>query len=176
MTGDLRAIAPGFGRRRGLALHDRVGLDESHDHGLRQVHGDGIAFDVVNRDFHVVLEEIRLVADRLARQIELLVRFLLHEGEHVAVGEQIIGRLLVGREFLDGVRRPPALVGLHAGLDVAHVDLDEGAALAGRDELDLEHAVLLAFVLDDVARANLVCADLHGVLRIVGKGRFGGGF
>src|SRR5208282_2900794 len=72
--------------------------------------------------------------------------------------------ILLDLQLLDGVGGAPALVGLAAALEVAHLDLDEGAALAGRDDLDLEHGPLPAVVLDDVAGADQVGLELHGLL------------
>src|SRR3546814_6080565 len=66
------------------------------------------------------------------------------------------------------VRRAPAFVGLGAGAHVAHFHGDEGAALAGLDELDLEDVPEPAVVLDDVAGTNEIGVDLHGFSRFSG--------
>src|SRR5690606_25982271 len=79
--------------------------------------------------------------------------------------------LVVGGELLHRVRRTPALIRLGAGAHVAHIDLNEGAALAGLDELDLDDRPLTAVMLDDHAGTDGVRVDLHGLDRIrVGRG------
>src|SRR6202012_5415911 len=63
------------------------------------------------------------------------------------------------------VSGPPALVCLVARLQVAHLHLDEGAALAGRNDLLLQHGPAPAFMLDDLAGANQVRLLFHEFVR-----------
>ena len=101
-----------------------------------------------------------------------LVGLRVHQHEVGAVGVGVGVFLFLGGQALDGVGGAPALVGLVAGLQVAHLDLDEGAAFAGGDDLLLQHGPAAAFVLDHLAGANQVRLLFHGVVRSdrVGKG------
>ena len=91
----------------------------------------------------------------------LLVALGVHQHEVGAVGVGVGELLFLGHQPLDGIGGAPALVGLVAGLEVAHFHLDEGAALAGGDDLLLEHRPATAFVLDDLSGADQVRLLLH---------------
>ena len=92
----------------------------------------------------------------------LLVALGVHQHQVGAVGVGVGELLLLGHQPLDRVGGAPALVGLVAGLEVAHLHLDEGAALAGGDDLLLQHGPATAFVLDDLSGADQVRLLLHG--------------
>ncbi len=74
---------------------------------------------------------------------------------------------LVEADALDLVGGPEALVQLAAVADVLHLDLGEGAALAGLDVADLHRDPESAVVLEDIAGPDLVAIDLrHGICPI----------
>ena len=72
---------------------------------------------------HPVLEEGRGVAEQIARQADLLVVFLVHEGQHVAVGEQELEVLGVEPDALDRLGGAEADVVLAAVDEVLRLDL-----------------------------------------------------
>ena len=88
------------GGRRGLALGDRLGLDDFQRHALRQL--DGNRSDVVQRqlDRHVLLQIRRGVADDILGHLDLVVGLGVHEVEAVSVFIEVVeivildGRLL----------------------------------------------------------------------------------
>src|SRR5262249_32843172 len=69
---------------------------------------------------------------------------------------------LVELHALDGLLGAVALVCLGAGLEVSHLHLREGAALAWLNQLALEHDPKLAGMLQHVARLDVDGIDLHG--------------
>ena len=87
----------------------------------------------------------------------------MHQDDGVALGVGE-GELLVrGLQPLDHVGRAPALVLLRPGLDVAHVHLDDGIALARDHDVLANDGVALAFEFDDHAGTHLVGLHLcHG--------------
>ena len=104
---------------------------------------------------HAVLEERRGVAEEVARQVDLLVIFLVHEGQHVAVGEQELEILGVEADALDRLGRAEADIVLAPVDEVLELDLHIGPALAGLGVLDLHRAPDAAFIFDDVAGTNV---------------------
>ena len=149
------------GRSGGLALHHRIGLDHFQHDGRRQVDPDRVAFHQVDGHAHVVLQERGRIAQQLERDVGLLVALRVHQHHVGAVGVGVVVLLLLGHQPLDRVGGAPALVGLVAGLEVAHFHLDEGAAFAGSDDLLLQHRPATAFVLDHLSGANQVRLLLH---------------
>src|SRR6185312_3712977 len=101
------------------------------------------------------------LADQVARQVDLLVRLLVHEDEHVALGIEILEILGVEANALDRLGRAEADVVLAAVDEVLHLDLHVGAALAGLGVLDLHGAPDAALIFDDVAGTDVHAADLH---------------
>src|SRR5579883_2303047 len=163
---------PGLvGGRRGLAAHHRIGLNHGHHDGLRQGHRHGRALVELDGHHHVFLEEVRGLADQRAVDHDLLVGLGVHEGHVVALDEQELHLLLVELHALHGLLGAVALVGLRPGLEVAHLDLREGAALARLDQLALQHDPELARVLEDVAGLDVDGVDLHGLALEIRKSR-----
>ena len=70
--------------------------------------------------------------------------------------------LLVEPDALDRLLGAEALVELGAAAQVAHLDLGEGAALAGLHQLALQHEPQLALMLEHIARLDVDGVDLHG--------------
>ena len=64
----------------------------------------------------------------------------VHEVVVVAVVVEVLHLALVERRALDEVFRPQLVVGERAAADVARLDADEAAQVAGRDVLELEDA------------------------------------
>ena len=151
------------GRRRGLALHHRIGLDDFHHHMLRQAHRDRVALYQIEVQRHAVLEIRRRVADQRHRQGRLFVGFGVHHIDGVVFAVEEGAGLFVDHQLFDGFLGAIALIALQSRLHVAHLDLDEGAALAGLQDIDFEHAPLLAVMLDDMAGSDGVGLDLHGL-------------
>ena len=86
----------------------------------------------------------------------------VHQDHIGAFGVAVGVVLVVGLQALDGVCGAPALIGLVAGFQVAHFDLDEGAAFAWRDDLLLEHRPAAPVMLDHLAGADQVRLLFHG--------------
>src|SRR5487761_708891 len=158
----VRQFARLVGRRRGLPLHHRIGLDHLHHHGLRQRHAERHALEQLQRAQHALLEEVCRLPDGLFADGDLLEVLVVHERRHVAVEKEELHVLLVEASALNRFLRTVARVGLGAGLEIAHLDLGEGTALAGLDELALDHKPELAVLLEHVAGFDVDGIDLHG--------------
>src|SRR3546814_21108805 len=87
---------------------------------------------------------------------------LVHEGQHVAVGEQELEILGIEPHAFDRLGRAEADVGLAAVDEVLHLDLHIGAALAGLGVLNLYRAPDAAFIFENVAGTDVNAAYLHG--------------
>jgi len=147
------------------SLAQRIG---NVDLELGSIAGEGICYlEMGNieaaRVPYAVLEERRGVAEQVARKADLLVIFLVHEGQHVAVGEQELEILGVEADALDRLGGAEADVVLAAVDQVLELDLHVGAALARLGVLDLHRAPDAAFIFDDVAGTNVHAADLHAI-------------
>jgi hypothetical protein len=164
---DAHAVLQGgrlVGGGGGLALHHRIRLDDLHGHGVGQKHADRVALVGLDGDDHAVLQELRRLADQVARHGDLLEGLLVHEGQQVALGIEVLIFLLVEPHALDILAGAKALVQLGAVADVLELDLQVGAALAGLGVLDLDCAPQAPLVLDHVAGTDRVAVDLHGCL------------
>ena len=146
----------------GLALHHRVGLDDRRLDGVGQLDRDRALVIQFHDHVHAVLEERRGVAEQVLGQADLFVSVLVHERQHVAVGEQELEVLGVEADALDGLGRTEADIVLAAVDEVLQFDLHVGAALARLRVLDFHRAPDAAFIFNDVAGTNVHAADLHG--------------
>src|SRR6185437_14080955 len=151
-----------IGGRGGLPLYHWVGLDELHRDGLRQAHGERCALIELDGADHAFAEEIGGLADHLARDGELLVILIVHEGRHVAVEIEELHFLLVEADALHGLLRAEALVELRAATKITHLHLRKGAALSRLHQLAAHHQPELALMLQDIARLDVDGIDLHG--------------
>ena len=84
-------------------------------HLHRQLDADGLAVIQLHQGLHPVLQEARLVlADEIDGQLDLVVGLHVHEGQHVAAGEQELEVLLVEMDFVHRLVGAEALVQLGA--------------------------------------------------------------
>ena len=101
------------------------------------------------------------VAEQRLVDRDLLEALLVHEVELLALLVEELVLLLVEAHALDRLDRAEALVELGAVDQVLELDLLVGRPLAGLDVLGPDHAPQPVLVLEHVARADLVGADLH---------------
>src|SRR5215475_14329775 len=115
-------------------------------------------------DFHAVLQPARLVGiEHVAADGELLVVLLVHERVAVVVLEQEGAVALLDVRLLDHLARAEALLQLVALAQRLGLDRHEGAALAGADVLHLGGDPELAVVVDDIAGADRIDGNFHGL-------------
>ena len=125
-------------------LHDEVDRRRQLDaHRLRLVELDA--------DDRVRHQVVHRVAERLGRDVGLLVARRVHEVVVVAVAVEILHLALVERRALDIFFRPELLVGEHLRPDVAHPHLDVRPLVAGRQMVELEDAEEVVAHLDEHA-------------------------
>ena len=149
------------GGGRGLALHHRIGLDHLEHGGLGQARHQRPVLVALHRDRHAFLQERQAVAEQALPDRDLLEGLLVHEMKlRVLLVEELV-LLLVQAHALDRLDRAEALVELGAVDQILELDLLVGGALAGLDVLGPDHAPQPVPVLEHVARANVVGADLH---------------
>ena len=99
----------------------------------------------------------------LARHGDLLERVVVHEGRLAALHVQELHLLLVEPDALDGFLGAEPLGRFVAAAQVAHLDLGEGAALAGLHDLALEDEPELVLVFEDIARLQIDRVDFHSL-------------
>jgi hypothetical protein len=145
-----------------MTAHHGVGLDNCHHDTGRQLDREGRTFIQHDIAHHPVAQKIGGVADRLAGDRDLLKGVVVHEGRLAVLHEQKLHLLLVEADTLDGLLGAKALVELAAAAQVAQLHLSEGAALAGLDQLALQHEPEFVLVFEDVARLKVDGVDFHG--------------
>ncbi len=151
------------GRRGGLALHRRLGLDDLEGDAGRKLDADGRAVEHREHADHAFLQVDRLVAEHLVRHDDLVVALLVHERVAVGILVEIREVRILDEGALDLLGRLVAVGRLHAVGEPAHVDLRRRRALAGMEALGGEHDIELAVLaLDDVALADGTGDDFHG--------------
>ena len=111
----------------------------------------------------------RASPSRSEGKVDLLVSVLVHEHQHVAVLVEELEILGVEPHLLDRVGAAEADVGLAAVLQVLHLDLHVGPALARLGMLDLGDLPDAAFVFENIAGTDVHAADLHGPCLRLGK-------
>jgi len=114
----------------------------------------------LHQNLHAVLQELRLVADEILGEFDLVVGHHVHEGERVAGGEEELEILLLEIDLLHRVGRAEALVELGAGDDILELDLGIGAALARLHRLGLHRHPQPALMLDHEAGTDFIACDL----------------
>ena len=127
-----------------------------------QLDADGLFFPQLELDLHPVLQERAGIAEQVGGKIDLLVRVLVHEHQHVAVLVEELVVLRVEPHLLDRVGAAEADIGLAAVLQVLHLDLHVGTALARLGVLDLGDLPDAAFIFENIAGTNVHAADFHG--------------
>src|SRR5215469_8847740 len=149
------------GRGGRLSAHNRVCLDDFHCDVRRQFDGDRRALVEHDGADHTVTQKIGGLADRLARDRDLLEVIVVHEGRLAVFHEQELHLLLVEADTLDSLLCAEALVEFRAAAQVAQLHLRKGAAFAGLDQLALQHEPQLVLVFEDVAGLKVDGIDLH---------------
>ncbi len=96
---------------------------------------------------------------------------VVHECRLAALGIEKLHLLFVEADAFDGFLGAEAVVELDPAAQVAHLDLGKGAALAGLDQLALQHDPQLALVFEDIARLDVDGVDLHDLGILVGRDR-----
>ena len=120
-----------------------------------------------HRHLHAVLQEGGTVADPVLCEFDLLVGFIVHEGQHPVILVEILVVLLLKADALHRFGRTETLIEFPSVDEVLQFDLCESAALAGLHVLDLNRRPEAALVLDDVAGTDFVAVDLHGTLEFL---------
>src|SRR5438045_2827855 len=123
-------------RRRALDAGHRLLHDEIY--GGRQLDPDGLDVVELDADRHLGDEKILRVAERLRRDVHLLVALRVHEIEAVAVVVEILHLALVERRAFDVLFRPELLIRERVRADVPHAHLDVLALVAGGEMVQLE--------------------------------------
>ena len=134
------------GARRGLALHDRLGLDDLERHALGQGNGDRAAVEHQQVTLHVLVEIVGVVSEHGGRHSDLLVVFGVHEDVVGVVLEQVGVHHLLDKGALQLVGCLVRLHDFHAVRNAAHLDRGGGRALARAIGFGLEHRVELAIL------------------------------
>ena len=135
---------------RDLELDEHLGLD-----------ADQLVTSVQQRRLVVLLEPLRGIADGFGRDGHLLERVVVHEVEIGTVVVEVLQLLRLethGFNLDAGVER---VIDDAAGLDVAQLRADEGAALAGLHMLELDDGAQLAVKLDAHAVLEIGGRDSH---------------
>ena len=149
------------GRRRGLPLGDRLGVDDLQRHALRQLDRDRVALVHAEHHLHLGLQIGGAVADDVLRHRDLVEIFHVHEMEAVAIAVEELVFPVLDVGALDLLGGPVALRGLHAVADAAHVDLRGRRALAGMEVFGAQDDVELVVDLENVAFADGAGDDFH---------------
>src|SRR5271155_3510826 len=149
------------GGRRRLAPHDRIGFDDFHYHIRRQLDRQCGALVQHHLADHGFAQKIGWVADRLARDRDLLEGVVVHKRRQAAVHKQELHFLLVEAHPLDRFLGSEALVQFRPAAQIAQLDLGEGAAFAGLNQFALQHEPELVLVLEHVARLDIDGIDFH---------------
>ena len=150
------------GRGRGLALHRRLGLDDLQRHARRQLDADRRLVEDRQDDLHPFLQPLRLIADDVGGNLDLVVGLGVHEVIAVGVGIEEVVILVLDEGALDLLGGLEAVGHLHAVGKAAHVDLRRRRALAGMKAFGRkDDAELTVLPLDDIALANRACDNFH---------------
>jgi hypothetical protein len=120
----------------GLVAPVAVSLDE-----VRQRDVDSPAVEEQHLDVDVLGHEGGLIADRLARDLDLVVGGRVHEDERIRVGVEVLHRLGLDVRGLEPLARAQVPLEDVAGEQVLHLGPRERRALAGLDELELDDGV-----------------------------------
>src|SRR3546814_20935929 len=91
----------------------------------------------------------------------LLVRFLVHENQHVAFGVKILKILGVETNAFNGFSGPEPYIVLAPIDQVFQFDLHISATLSRMSVLNFQGATKAAFIFNIVARTNVHATDLH---------------
>src|SRR6185436_19221297 len=140
---DLRA-------RRG-AVDARGRVHHLEVHGHRQLDADRLVAVELHRDGRFGNDVVRVVAEDLDVEVDLLVAARVHEVERVAVAVEILHLPLVENGALDVLFGAELVVGLLAGADVPHPRLHEAALVARREMREIEDAIEIGAHLDQHA-------------------------
>jgi hypothetical protein len=128
---------------------------------IRQGDADRALFMQLDGHHHAVLQEGTAIADKILLQFKLLIAFQIHEHQCFTLLEKELEVLLFEPDALDGLGSPEPFIELGAVDEVLHLDLVEGATLAGLDGIGLHNCPQAAIVLKHVAGANFISVDFH---------------
>ena len=148
----------------GLPLDDGIGFDHQRLDLIGQLNRNGPLLPGFHHHIHAVLQEGSSLPQQVARQLDLVVIFLVHEGQLIPLGEQELEIAGVEPDLFDRFGGTEPLIALAAINQVLELDLHIGPALPRLGVLDFHRAPQAAFIFNDVAGTNLDAADLHGNL------------